>query len=119
MGRTARTPKTPARIAWEKAYDRSPKRRASRSAQMFLRNHGITREQADAMAEAQGGVCKVCGCPPTGKGHCSRLHLDHDHATGEHRSMLCVGCNTALGLMKDNPETLRAAADYLEAHART
>lgn len=40
--------------------------------------------------------------------------VDHDHATGNLRGLLCNGCNKGLGLFKDNPETLRAAANWVE-----
>ena len=30
------------------------------------------------------------------------------------RGLLCKSCNHALGYMKDNPDVLRAAADYVE-----
>ena len=73
------------------------------------RRYGITAEEADAMREAQGGMCAVCGVAPAG-------HVDHDHATGAVRELLCFNCNGGLGQFKDNPAVLRAAADYVERH---
>jgi hypothetical protein len=62
-------------------------------------------------------TCALCGAKPSGKGPSnSRLHIDHCHKTGKVRALLCGNCNTALGLMKDNPKLLRKAANYLEAH---
>lgn len=55
---------------------------------------------------SQGDSCAVCGETAT--------HLDHDHKTNLNRGMLCTSCNMAIGLFHDNPELLRAAADYLE-----
>jgi len=46
------------------------------------------------------------------------LSVDHCHATGRIRGLLCAKCNQAIGLMKDNPIFLRRAADYVERHAR-
>jgi hypothetical protein len=43
-----------------------------------------------------------------------KAHWDHDHKTGLFRGWLCSGCNTGLGMFRDNPESLRRAALYLE-----
>lgn len=70
------------------------------------------------------GQCRVCGSS-------DRLHIDHDHSCCDSlnsqtgvacgscvRGLLCIGCNTALGMVKDNPQTLRALADYLDSGFR-
>lgn len=60
--------------------------------------------------------CESCGARDPGeKGRTWPLHIDHDHATGRFRGMLCSGCNLALGNVKDSPERLRALAAYIEA----
>lgn len=41
---------------------------------------------------------------------------DHCHATGAVRDWLCRSCNAGLGLFRDNPAAMRAAADYIERH---
>lgn len=76
-----------------------------------------------AMLEAQGGVCAVCGGSGTGG---KQLSVDHDHSccAGKHgcgkcvRYLLCGNCNTGIGLFKDNPELLEAAASYLRGFQR-
>lgn len=42
-----------------------------------------------------------------------RIHVDHDHATGQIRGLLCFGCNSILGLVKDSPDILQRAIGYL------
>lgn len=79
----------------------------------LLRTYGITLEQYDEMLEAQGGVCRICGgTNPEGK----RLHVDHGHDSGLVRGLLCNGCNTGLGLFKENVASLAAAIVYLEEY---
>ena len=82
----------------------------------FKRLHGVTRDKADAMAEAQGNLCAICQQPPSGKKHCGRLHVDHCHETDKIRGMLCSNCNKALGHMKDDPARLQAAIEYLRSN---
>jgi hypothetical protein len=41
------------------------------------------------------------------------LSVDHCHTTGRVRGLLCSLCNKAIGLLKDSPERLRAAINYL------
>ena len=43
--------------------------------------------------------------------------VDHDHKTGKLRGILCSQCNTALGMVRDSPDVLRRAADYLERYS--
>jgi len=56
------------------------------------RQLGVTADMYAAMLAEQGGGCAVCGRPPRTR----RLHVDHDHATGRVRGLLCYRCNRAL-----------------------
>lgn len=73
---------------------------------------GITLADYNAMFAAQGGKCAICRKEST-KRH---LSVDHDHVTGAVRSLLCAGCNQALGLFRDDPDILVAATQYLLKH---
>ncbi|MGI4815778.1 MAG: endonuclease VII domain-containing protein [Janthinobacterium lividum] len=80
--------------------------------------YGLTAGEHRAMVESQDGVCALCG--RTGAdGRVTRLSVDHCHATGVVRGLLCVRCNSGLGLFADDPDRLRAAAAYLERHRGT
>jgi hypothetical protein len=68
------------------------------------------------------GACAICGVTETGA---AILSIDHDHAccpTAKScgdcvRSLLCIRHNTVLGQVYDDPDTLRALADYIEGHS--
>ena len=75
------------------------------------RRYGISAEDADAMLAAQSGVCAICRAAPA-------RHVDHDHATGAVRALLCFNCNGGLGQFRDDPSLLHLAAFYLEHHAQ-
>ena len=61
------------------------------------------------MLEEQAGLCAICKTAPA-------VHVDHDHATGAVRALLCFNCNGGLGQFKDSPEALHAAAYYVAFH---
>lgn len=60
-----------------------------------------------------GAACQVCGSSGS-SGSNRRLSVDHDHTSGKVRGLLCASCNFAIGNMGDDPDKLRAAANYLE-----
>ena len=91
----------------------SERARARASDYMRAYLYGITPAQYDAMLEAQGHACASCFSDEWG-GKTGVPHVDHDHATGEVRGLLCSGCNHAIGHAKDDPARLRQMADYLE-----
>lgn len=76
--------------------------------QRLLWKYGITRAQRDSMIKAQNYCCKICG-------ERKQLVVDHIHNSDPVivRGMLCNGCNTAIGKLKDNPEILLIAASYV------
>ena len=86
----------------------------------FCLNERKNGEASCAQHDAQGGLCAICDQPETATrdGKVKWLAVDHDHVTGELRDLLCQRCNVMIGHCADNPEVLRAAAAYLERHAR-
>jgi len=85
--------------------------RTSSSDSYFFRTYGMTRRELAELREAQGDRCAICGAAEP-------QHLDHDHETGSIRRLLCQRCNHGLGLFRDDPGVLRAAAEYVEEHRR-
>jgi len=91
--------------AHSRAYE-NKHRREKRLRQLY----GLTIADWDAMLMAQSGHCALCGDamnPP---------YVDHEHASGKVRALLCRRCNTGLGMFRDNVLMLEAAQAYLEQH---
>jgi hypothetical protein len=80
------------------------------------RKYGITIADYDAMLAKQGGGCALCGVKPEDQAakYNTYLHVDHCHATGRVRGLLCGPHNLLLGRFGDDPAQLRRAADYLD-----
>ena len=80
--------------------------------------YGISLEQYSDKERSQGGCCALCGLPEEVKATrgwrttAKKLAVDHDHATGVVRDLLCDRCNRAVG----NIETLRATRAQLEIY---
>jgi hypothetical protein len=79
-------------------------------------NYGVSLDGYRQMLTDQGGRCAVCGTTDPGRQY-DNWAVDHDHQTGRVRGLLCRACNTALGLLGDDPDRLRRAALYLESSA--
>jgi len=79
--------------------------------------YGLTPETYEAMVARQKGRCALCRRRPI-----ERLQVDHSHDAQKLRLLLCLGCNTGFGSFGDDPDLMRAGADYLEIwriiHAR-
>ena len=54
----------------------------------------LTEDDYAALLAAQDGRCAICRRPPKEGGR--RLSVDHDHATGAVRGLLCFRCNRGL-----------------------
>lgn len=93
--------------------NRHRKREYSRAAYLKSR-YGLAFDRYNQMLADQGHACAICGDTlPT-----NWICVDHCHASGTVRALLCAACNAAIGLVKERPEVLRAAATYLESHLR-
>lgn len=101
--------------------ERNPEKAArNKRHKHLLDEYRITLVQYERMLDDQGGKCAICRREEIQrrKGGINPLSVDHDHATGKVRSLLCHRCNVMLGGGGDNPSILRAAADYIEHHRK-
>jgi len=89
---------------------KTPLARTKRESNLRHR-YGIGISEYDKLLTQQGFKCATCETKHTNK---KPLHVDHEHATGKIRGLLCGKCNRALGLFKDNQENLHKAIAYLK-----
>lgn len=86
----------------------------------FRRMYGadFTVERYNAMSEAQGHRCAVCGGTEIAsrKGVLKALAVDHCHDTKKVRGLLCQACNQGLGFFKDDLELMAKAMLHIAAH---
>jgi hypothetical protein len=82
------------------------------------RAYGITSRDYEEMLLSQDGVCAICNKAETAKmkGKVMNLAIDHCHTTGKVRGLLCINCNKGMGHLRDDPEILSAAIEYLKKH---
>ena len=83
-------------------------RRTSKRAGYVTRTYSLTTAQHAALLAHQSGVCAICGGARK-----YALNVDHDHATGKVRGLLCRRCNKLLAAARDDVELLVDAANYL------
>lgn len=82
------------------------------------RVYGVTRAWYDAKLVEQGGVCAICRkSVEKRKGAAKVLFVDHCHATGKARGLLCNTCNAGLGSLRDDIGNLERALAYLKEYS--
>ena len=76
-----------------------------------FRQYEMTPADYQAMFDNQGGLCAICS------GDMGVGNVDHDHATGVVRELLCHKCNIGLGMLRDDSRIISAALEYLKRHS--
>ncbi len=93
-------------------YQKTKERRLELKKLERFRRYGIT---YDAFFELLGGQDFACSiCQETFEEADPRnVHIDHCHDSSRVRGILCRNCNIGIGHLKESPDLLRRAADYL------
>ena len=76
----------------------------------LMLKYGIRVQDYDGMYLVQKGRCAICG--QAGRRYAD-LAVDHDHASGRVRGLLCRFCNLGLAHFRDNAALLSTASTYL------
>lgn len=72
----------------------------------LLSKYNLTLDAWNNLLLSQNGGCAICS-------KTTHLQVDHDHATGRIRGLLCGNCNRGLGLFGDDVVALAKALSYL------
>lgn len=102
---------------WRKGLPETEKKSSTRRYWLKSR-YKLTEAAFDAMLAQQNNKCAICMNSFAGKSK-GRMspYVDHDHATGAIRALLCHPCNAGLGSFCENLSTLQSAIQYLHKHA--
>ena len=88
-----------------------------RHVKKLLVNYGLSEQDYENILLQQGYCCAICkiGVKEYSENHPTQNYLvvDHCHKTGKIRGLLCSSCNSGLGLLGDNAESLWVAYLYL------
>jgi hypothetical protein len=103
-------------ISAEWHHNNKEKARVANRRITLQRYYGLSVEEYEHMLRQQGGVCAICGTAGYDKRQ-KYLCVDHDHATGAIRGLLCGRCNFAVGFFCDNPEFAGKMIEYLQSHS--
>ncbi len=94
---------------------------AHRKAELKYR-YGLTPEDVEEMIGHQMGMCANRGCGRKielhGTKRKNKACIDHCHASGEIRGLLCNGCNTALGFLEEDKNRILGLTEYLQKTER-
>jgi hypothetical protein len=103
-----------ARRSRARKFDPSFKEVARR--QGLRKRYGLTPERVAEILASQVGRCASCGTDEPG--NANGWAIDHDHATGAVRGILCHGCNVGLGAFRDSIDRLQRAIRYLKRNGQ-
>jgi len=99
-----------------KVYSQKPEVKLKNRGRNLKRQYGITMEQKEQMRIAQNNRCASCGnLFKNWRDVC----IDHNHTTGEVRTLLCRKCNAGVGCFDEDINKLQKAINYLEKYQQT
>lgn len=88
----------------------------STASSALKQKYGIGLDDYEKLFKQQKGCCKICKTTKPGRKGVKRFAVDHCHKTQEIRGLLCMQCNTAIGLLNEDPDLFDAAKQYLESY---
>ena len=103
------------RNEYSKKYDLKNKDiRKDRDRKRNLKKYNLTEDQYNKMLSDQNYSCKICDTHEIKLTR--KLAVDHCHATGKIRGLLCNACNTSLGKLKEDTKIMQKLIEYVKEH---
>lgn len=101
--------------AWRKNNPDSSKASGVRTKLRY--KYGLTEDDIYALMQKQDEKCAICGESLSWEATTkkNKPHIDHNHDTGQVRGLLCLTCNTGLGMFGDSDSLLSQAQSYLRS----
>lgn len=109
-GRTHKDQIATYRKEWQRK--RPPEYKYKKFLYDIFKRLGITQSQYEDIVNYSNNTCYICGREPYSDK--SRLHLDHNHKTGQIRGLLCARCNWYLATIEKDPTILEKIKNYLQ-----
>lgn len=100
---------------WFPACDRTGGRgglcdRHYRFERKIKHDYALSIEDYLDLLDRAGHRCAICR-------DTEQLAIDHDHRSGQVRAVLCLRCNTAVGMVREDPAVARSLLAYVEGIA--
>ena len=89
------------------SYDKNKYKHLDGREYHLKKKYGLNIDDYSVMYDRCHGRCQICG------DYKNTLHVDHCHSSLRIRGLLCSNCNTAIGLLRENPVIILSAIDYL------
>ena len=74
--------------------------------------YNLSKKDLENMIVNQNSSCKICQTPFID----NKFTIDHCHTTNKVRGLLCLNCNSGMGLLKDDIEIMQSAIKYLNKY---
>lgn len=97
--------------------NKTDKAKDGKYASKLKKNFGLSLDDYNKMFEVQSGRCKICNRHQSELRY--RLGVDHNHATGQIRGLLCSACNTLIGRINEDSNIARAMVKYIDEYNTT
>jgi hypothetical protein len=107
---------------YRKKHKDTPKYQEMMVRSRLKHRYNMSLEEYNTLLIKQRGVCAICKEPETSIDPRNKrkriLSVDHNHKSGKVRGLLCILCNQAIGMFKENSNNFLNASKYLKGELK-